>query len=454
MEKNAYLKIFASAAFTFAFLAITPQFAHAAKLYFSPSSGSHAVGTVFQVSVYASSADQAMNAASGIVTFPQDKLEIASLSKTGSIFSLWAQEPVFSNSEGRINFEGIVLNPGFTGAIGKIVSINLRAKTVGEARLVFSSGSALANDGKGTNILSGLGDAVFSLGGVAPATVPEATAPGEIDTLSAPTIFSPTHPDPDRWYADNNPKFMWALPRDATAVRLLVERTPAAVPTVTYIPAISSRELDKLENGIWYFSVRLRNDAGWGAISRFRFQIDTEPPNVFNITQVQSSNFFSARASFLFNAEDKTSGVEHYEIQIDDGDTILWRDDGTHQYETPLVGTGAHTITAKAIDRAGNATVRSATFAAPAIFIIGTRIIGFLAVAVPVVALVLVLLFILWHGWHQISLMKGKLKKEVNEAESALHRAFDSLKEDVREHIRRLKKPEPGGSSRKRRKKR
>src|SRR3989338_5300398 len=218
MEKKiSKIKILASAIFAFAFLAITPQFAHAASLYFSPSSGTHAVGTSFTVSVYVSSADQAMNAASGIITFPQDKLEVTALSKTGSIFGLWVQEPSFSNSAGTINFEGIALNPGFTGASGKLITVSFRVKAAGTAILNFSSGSVLANDGQGTNILSSLGNAQFSLGGAAQPGAPEAETPSAvIGTPAAPQISSPTHPDPNKWYAVNDAKFTWPLSSGVT----------------------------------------------------------------------------------------------------------------------------------------------------------------------------------------------------------------------------------------------
>src|SRR3989344_8514414 len=103
-------------ALLFGIFGILPLTAQAATLYFSSSSGTQAVGTTFSVGVYVSSADQAMNAASGVISFPADKLAVESLSKSGSIFSLWVQEPSFSNSAGAVNFEGIVLNPGFTGA--------------------------------------------------------------------------------------------------------------------------------------------------------------------------------------------------------------------------------------------------------------------------------------------------------------------------------------------------
>ena len=119
------------------FLGLLPSGAEAATLYFSPSSGEYAVGGVFSVSVYVSSADQAMNAASGAVSFPADKLEVISLSKTGSIFTLWVQEPLFSNSSGAVNFEGIALNPGFTGIGGKLITMNFKAKAAGRRHFEF-----------------------------------------------------------------------------------------------------------------------------------------------------------------------------------------------------------------------------------------------------------------------------------------------------------------------------
>lgn len=156
-----------SLAFLFSASLVSPIMAQAATLYLSPSSGEYSVGKTFSVNVYVSSADQAMNAASGAISFPQDKLEVTSLSKTGSILTLWVQEPSFSNSAGTVNFEGIVFNPGFIGVGGKVITINFKVKAAGAIPLNFSSGSILANDGKGTNILENLGSAQlgFFLGG-------------------------------------------------------------------------------------------------------------------------------------------------------------------------------------------------------------------------------------------------------------------------------------------------
>lgn len=349
-----------------------PTLAHAASLYFSPSSGSHAVGSTVTVNIYVSSADQAINAASGTVSFPQDKLEVISLSKTGSIFSLWVQEPSFSNSPAAVNFEGIAFNPGFTGASGKLVSINFRVKAAGTALLNFFSGSALANDGQGTNILTGLGSATFDLGEKIVPIVPEAspqTSPqtSPSSTLPAPQISSSSHPDSDKWYPTGEAEFTWPVPSDAIAARLLVGKNPQAVPTVFYSPPVSSKEISGLEDGIWYFHVRLQTIAGWSETAHFRFQIDTHIPKRFDIREITRDDPKEPGVKLIFDAEDEASGIDYYEIQIDAGSPQIWKDDGSGIFQTPAMDPGKHLLTARAVDRAGNFLASSTEFVVEAL---------------------------------------------------------------------------------------
>lgn len=133
---------------------LAPFSLHAATLFLSPSSYSSEVGNTFSVNVHVGSADQSMNAASGIITFPAQNLEVVSVSKSGSIFTLWPEEPTFSNTSGQVKFEGVVFNPGFTGSSGKILSITFKTKKAGSANLNITSAAVLANDGTGTDILT------------------------------------------------------------------------------------------------------------------------------------------------------------------------------------------------------------------------------------------------------------------------------------------------------------
>ena len=181
MKQKAIIFIF----LTFIFYILNPLLVHAATLNFSPSTVLRTVGSTFSVSVSISSANKAMNAASGIISFPKDQLEVTNISKTNSVMNLWVQEPTFSNTQGTVSFEGIALNPGFIGSRGVILTITFRTKSVGQAKIKFSSGSVLANDGVGTNILDGLGNATISIQAI----------PAPQDTIEIPKESKTTEMD-------------------------------------------------------------------------------------------------------------------------------------------------------------------------------------------------------------------------------------------------------------------
>ena len=349
--------------FSFAFFAFAPFFAHAATLNFSPPSGIHSVGSVFSVNINVESSDQAMNAASGIVSFPWDKLEVVSISKQGSIFSLWPAEPSFSNSQGTVSFEGIVLNPGYIGASGKILTITFRARSAGQANTNFSSGSVLANDGTGTNILNGLRVAVFTLTNVEEASpAPQVETP--VATGNALGITSATHPDQSKWYADNTPEFSWELPDGTLEVRTLIGKFSSATPSVPYIPPISKKKVDELPDGSYYFSLQVRTATGWSAVSRYRVNIDTTPPKPFSVTFPHGSKGFEPQPVVFFNTTDAESGMSHYEIKIgtDDKPTRSALQASSNPYVLPSRVPGTYTLLVTAIDNAGNTRNSSAEF--------------------------------------------------------------------------------------------
>ena len=362
--------------FIFCF-AFRPVSAQAAELYLSPLSGSHSVGSNFAVSVYVLSSDQAINAVSGAISFPQNKLEIESLSKTGSIVSMWAQEPSFSNSDGTVSFEGIIPNPGFIGASGEIITINFKVKSIGSALITFSSGSVLANDGSGTDVLKSTQMAQFALPVavpiVTPTPVPKKNNVQPIQTKSAPTVSLPptpqisslTHPDSDKWYNNNNPKFVWQLTPDIIAVRALFDKYPNSKPTIIYKPAISERDITtNLKDGIYYFHLQLENSAGWGPVSNFRFQIDTEPPEPFGIKFVDDAGADNPRPVISFSTTDDLSGVDYYKIKINNGDfAAIPREQIINNfYVLPLQTSGPKQILVMALDKAGNYAVAYVEF--------------------------------------------------------------------------------------------
>ena len=330
--------------------------ASSASLYLSPSSSFYKIGQNFTVNVFVSSADQVMNAAEGIISFPIDKLSVVSISKSGSIVSLWTQEPSFSNSAGTVNFEGIVLNPGFTGSAGKMISINFKTKAAGDAVVSFSSGSILANDGKGTNILSGFGNARFNIdSGFSDPTPPVSTTPASnAKTPPAPMIHSSTHSDPNKWYNVNNPKFSWAVTQDITGVSFLIDNKPSSSPGPISDGLISEKQFENIGEGIRYFHLRLRNASGWGAISHFRFSIDTEVPIDFTMDFSSEEEILEHGLKIKFSISDDLSGISRFETKIDNKEILSFPDKELRVYDLPVLDPGKHTVAVKVFDNAGN----------------------------------------------------------------------------------------------------
>lgn len=133
-------------------MSIDYSYASSASLFVTKSFPTASVGDKLVLDVKVKSKDQSINAVSGSVIFPADKLRILSVSRDNSILNVWTRDP--SVQRNKISFEGVILNPGYQGGNGNIVRITFEAINTGEVSISFGDGSVLANDGLGTNILT------------------------------------------------------------------------------------------------------------------------------------------------------------------------------------------------------------------------------------------------------------------------------------------------------------
>jgi len=358
-----YIEIHRNTLLLVVFLLLFSIFSHAnaATLFLSPANGSYSVGQTFSVSVYVSSSDQAMNAVSVNISFPSNLLQVVSLSKTNSIITNWVQEPSFSNTSGTINLEGIVLNPGYQGNSGRIITITFKAKSAGTAEVVFTSSSVLANDGLGTNILTNMGKASYVIENpIETPVAPQAETPSKtIGTPHAPEIISSTHPDSNKWYQSTIAKFSWQIGPDIISDSVSIDKNPRTVPQTVFTPPIISKEISDLSEGVWYLHVQLRNSYGWGDVSHFRFQIDTTPPEPFNIQVDNNNDPTNPQPILKFKADDALSGIDHYEIKIGEMSTIKVSPEEmpNDSYKLPITPPGQYTVIIRALDKAGNYSV-------------------------------------------------------------------------------------------------
>lgn len=439
-----------------------PLCAFASTLSFSPSVGSYEAGSVFSVGVYVGNNETALNAVSGVINFPQDLLEVTSVSKNQSILSLWVQEPSFSNSAGRVNFEGIIPNPGFSGSSGKVITVTFRVKAQGSAPLSFSSGSILANDGEGTELLSKKSTAVFTLTPEVSVPLPVAvveeneTQSQAVGVPNTPNIGSLTHPY-DQWSSQVVGLFNFDIEKNVTALRLLLDTQPSSTPTIVYEPALVSREISDLEEGVSYLHVQFRNSNGWGEINHYKLQIDTQKPTELTVTEVTDSQM-EGKASFVFDASDERSGIERYEVALSGHEIESFAYTEQFTYTTPELEQGTYMLEVKAFDMAGNfvsSTVQfSITGAQLSLSTVdetpptsldkflkkGGVAIAVLSVVVPFIALLLLLCALLYSIWKAHGGMKKRVAKETLEAKMIMYKAFALLRKDLQDDIATLEK--------------
>ena len=192
--KNIKLNLFYIGIIAVVLFLFSAGTASAASLSLSPASGSYSSGDNVSVQVVVSSQDQPINAVSGTINFPTDKLQVVSLSKNSSIVNFWATEPTFSNISGKIHFEGVILSPGFQGKNGIVLTLYMKAKAEGNASLTFSAGSVFANDGQGTDVTGTLTGASFSIGPmkVEPKVEPKTVAPEPETVATSPEPVAET----------------------------------------------------------------------------------------------------------------------------------------------------------------------------------------------------------------------------------------------------------------------
>jgi hypothetical protein len=330
------------------FLAATAHCAQAASLYLSPDNITAQAGSSFSVGLYVSSLDQPMNAAGLTLRFPTDLLQVTGVTKNNSIFNLWVQEPSYSNKDGTVNFEGIVLNPGFTGAAGRMLTVNFRIRNVGSGKVRISEGQVLANDGDGTSITGSLGSATVSALPAAVSAVP----------ADAPVIRSTTHPSPDTWYRLQDAKFVWEHAADFEGAAWAIGPADAVPPTSSFEQGAKEADvaLTRFPDGTHYFLLRTRKNGQWSATGRYKFNVDRTAPRNFQVT-VRQDDPTDPQPQISFIGQDETSGISGYQIKVDSAD---WIDSESlrfgSDYRLAVLPPGPHAITVRAVDRAGNYT--------------------------------------------------------------------------------------------------
>lgn len=336
--------------------------AAAATLQMSPATGVYTINSTFTARVTVSSDGKSINAAEGELIFNPSELQVISVNRSTSVFNLWVTEPSFSNSAGTISFSG-GSPTGYTGNGGTVFTVTFKSLRAGTPRINFSTGSVLANDGKGTNVLTSMAGGTFTVEAVASvpaAEVVEYVAPAY--TPAAPAITSATHINGE-WSAEKVARLQWSLPPDVLAVRTLLDSSPSSIPTKVYDDPISTITLDDLPEGKSYFHLQLQNDEGWGKVSHFGLFVDSNKPKNLTVALPENADLSNPVQSLVVKSDNEGSPLAKFLVRIDDEQPqeFLNKDESGILVLPPLKP-GRHTVIVEAFDAAGNSEIATYSF--------------------------------------------------------------------------------------------
>ncbi|MEJ0021756.1 MAG: cohesin domain-containing protein [Candidatus Doudnabacteria bacterium] len=326
----------------FAF-AVLPRMVLAATLYASPSSGSFGVGSSFTVSIKTNTQGAAVNTAEATISYSTDTLDLVSV-KQGSTFFLSAPGSP-AKGTGTAYFGGGLPTPGYNDTAGVLGTMTFRAKASGTGIVTIDSGKVLLNDGNGTNAFTSSSGGRF--------TITAASLPA-----GAVTVTSVTDPVSDDWYNQPNATFSWDRPAGVFGYSFVLDQIPDTVPDDILDTTITtSKSYTGLTDGTWYFHIKARvqsASAGFGRTTDYKIQVDTSSSPAFEVKLLggTDANHVTQTPTIIFEAMDATSGIDHYEIVLDNR-TIANKADSPYTFDK-IATPGAHLIKVLAFDKAGN----------------------------------------------------------------------------------------------------
>ena len=333
----------------------------AATLSITPDTGVYTTGEVFTARVLVNTQGSTINAADGVITFNPSEVTVVSVSQAGSIFGLWAEEP--SVSGGRITFSGGAPR-GYQGAGGTVVTITMRANTAGSKRLSWQSGSVLAADGQGTNVLSNMRGATYTVGAQAQTPTPEVIEyVPPANTPGAPAIRSSSHPEQDGWYQATRAVLSWNVPAGVTEVRTAFNQNPSAVPNQVAGSVIDSVTIDDVPEGVSYLHVQFRNADGWGTIGRYRVAVSTTQPSGVELSLPEGADLTKPEQSVTIRVASSTAPITKALVQIDGAQPLEFELSGASStIELPPLEAGYHSLVVEVQDAAGNGQIVTLSF--------------------------------------------------------------------------------------------
>lgn len=432
----------------FVFSLVFIQSASAASLSLAPASSTLTVGNITTIKIYVNTENQAINNGEATIQFPTDMLEVISVTKSSSIFSLWVEEPSFSNFTGKIVFNGGVPNPGYTGGSGYIASVTFKAKKQGQASIIFTDGAVRANDGLGTDVLTSKNGSVIQI-----------NAPKIIEVPVVAPVKTPVK--------DNDKNSIISEP---------------FIPTIRFEGNHGIVKLtdEKYINNADYYSLQIDNEPSFKVIKdqlvNYEYTLPIQNEGAHTLIVVSFDKNGKYNQSILDYVSPAISipilSLSSFEITKGQSVNIIGKTDYPNEqvevtlenegkeigkYTQKISEDGTFLITTDEIKTVGSISIWGKTIinkniqsgqsekiylkvSETAVVKVTLAIFFPLLWLIIIIALLLLLLILLYLGWHKFFGLKKKIDKELENTEKEVHKAMVLLKEELNDQLSSLEK--------------
>ncbi len=283
------------------------------------------------------------------VTYPADLLQAQGFS-LGSLFPQKSPGEIIGG--GTLYAGGYRIGDG-TSSNGALGTATFKVLKDGKATLALVAGSRMVTP-EAADIYSGGNSISLDLGVVEkPKEEANPIKPQEKIILAAPEISSATNSE-DAWSKSNSAALNWTKP--ANALGYITKLSADTLDDIGEVVTTKDNSItyNNIEDGIWIFYLKAKYQTGFSGLVSYTLKIDTIPPVVpqpsieaqFNPNKTNTYQIF-------FNTTDALSGIESYEIKLDNGQFV----NADSPYTLNDNEKEARIVTVKAIDNAGNASL-------------------------------------------------------------------------------------------------
>lgn len=186
---------------------------------------------------------------------------------------------------------------------------------------------------------------------------------GEPPPPPPPTVqvSSPTHPEQDIWFSNDDPSFLWDPVPDADGYSYLLDQISSTTPDTTIDSTTTGQTYTDLADGIWHFHIRVKTPGGWGDATHYRVKVDCTAPSSPSITSSthpdQDTDYPDDDPSFSWSTPSDTSGISGYSCLLDQNPLTTpdqVENTSANQRSYQDVGEGTWYFHVRAIDSADN----------------------------------------------------------------------------------------------------